>query len=110
MGGGPSPFGMDPADAVACARRPARRIDVRGVHAHLASGLDAGRSPRPSPPPWSTGRLAEVDAAEVDIGGGMAVDYTRPGGALRLGGLRPGPGEPSAGTRACGCGSSRAGR
>ncbi|MEU5789568.1 alanine racemase [Micromonospora purpureochromogenes] len=74
MGGGPSPFGMDPADAVECARRPPDGIEVRGVHAHLASGLDAplAGAVAAAVVRWS---VAEVGAAEVDVGGGMAVDY-----------------------------------
>ncbi|MET7948371.1 alanine racemase [Micromonospora sp. NPDC005324] len=77
MGGGPSPFGMDPADAVACARRPPAGIDVRGIHAHLASGLDAplAATVAAAVVGWAA---AEVDAAEVDVGGGMTVDYTDP--------------------------------
>ncbi|MEU8301559.1 alanine racemase [Micromonospora sp. NPDC048909] len=77
MGGGPSPFGMDPADAVRCARRPPAGVEVRGVHAHLASGLDAPLAGEVAAEVvrWSVGRL---DAAEVDVGGGMAVDYRDP--------------------------------
>ncbi|MEH1166275.1 alanine racemase [Micromonospora sp. CPCC 205539] len=77
MGGGPSPFGMDPADAVECARRPPAGIEVRGIHAHLASGLDAplAGAIAAAVARWST---AEVGAVEVDVGGGMAVDYADP--------------------------------
>ncbi|MEV4655156.1 alanine racemase [Micromonospora sp. NPDC049301] len=77
MGGGPSPFGMDPADAVECARRPPAGIDVRGVHAHLASGLDAPLAGAVAAAVirWS---VAEIGAAEVDVGGGMTVDYADP--------------------------------
>ncbi|WP_406074628.1 alanine racemase [Micromonospora sp. NBC_01638] len=77
MGGGPSPFGMDPADAVECARRPPAGIDVRGIHAHLASGLDAplAATVADAVVRWA---VAEVGAVEVDVGGGMAVDYTDP--------------------------------
>ncbi|MFG1838938.1 alanine racemase [Micromonospora sp. NPDC049175] len=77
MGGGPSPFGMDPADAVECARRPPAGIDVRGVHAHLASGLDAplAGAVAAAVVEWA---VTEVGAAEVDVGGGMAVDYADP--------------------------------
>ncbi|MFI6265003.1 alanine racemase [Micromonospora sp. NPDC051006] len=77
MGGGPSPFGMDPVDAVRCARRPPEGVEVRGVHAHLASGLDAPLAGEVAAEVvrWSVGQL---DAAEVDVGGGMAVDYRHP--------------------------------
>ncbi|MDG4807538.1 alanine racemase [Micromonospora sp. WMMD1120] len=77
MGGGPSPFGMDPADAIAAARRPPAGIDVRGVHAHLASGLDAPHAATVAAAVvrWA---VTEVGAAEVDVGGGMGVDYTDP--------------------------------
>ncbi|MEU8180076.1 alanine racemase [Micromonospora sp. NPDC049047] len=77
MGGGPSPFGMDPADAVECASRPPAGIDVRGVHAHLASGLDAplAATVAAAVVRWAT---AELGAVEVDVGGGMAVDYADP--------------------------------
>jgi diaminopimelate decarboxylase len=85
MGGVPGPFGMDPAEADACAAGLADLAGIRwaGVHAHLASGLDAA------------GCAAQGDAVlawalefagrhrlplhEVNIGGGMAVDYHRPG-------------------------------
>ncbi|ASW58073.1 alanine racemase [Plantactinospora sp. KBS50] len=77
MGGRPSPFGMEPAEAVQCARRPPAGIEVRGVHAHLASGLDAplAGAVAAAVVDWS---VAEVGAAEVDVGGGMAVDYADP--------------------------------
>ncbi|MEV1328463.1 alanine racemase [Micromonospora costi] len=77
MGGGPSPFGMDPSDAVVCARRPPAGVEVRGVHAHLASGLDAplAAAVAAAVVDWSVTRLG---AAEVDVGGGMAVHYTDP--------------------------------
>ncbi|PWR09270.1 decarboxylase [Micromonospora acroterricola] len=77
MGGGPSPFGMDPADAVECARRPPAGVQVRGIHAHLASGLDAplAGAVAAAVVRWA---VAEVGAAEVDVGGGMAVDYADP--------------------------------
>ncbi|WFF02690.1 alanine racemase [Micromonospora sp. WMMD964] len=77
MGGGPSPFGMDPADAIECARRPPAGIDVRGIHAHLASGLDASLAGTVAAAVvgWA---VTEVGADEVDVGGGMAVDYTDP--------------------------------
>ncbi|MCZ7377101.1 alanine racemase [Micromonospora sp. WMMC250] len=78
MGGGPSPFGMDPADAIECARRPPAGIDVRGIHAHLASGLDASLAGAVAAAVVSWA-VTEVGATEVDVGGGMAVDYADPG-------------------------------
>ncbi|MDG4836475.1 alanine racemase [Micromonospora sp. WMMD967] len=77
MGGGPSPFGMDPADAIECARRPPAGIHVRGIHAHLASGLDASLAGTVAAAVvrWA---VTEVGATEVDVGGGMAVDYADP--------------------------------
>ncbi|HSA51643.1 MAG TPA: type III PLP-dependent enzyme [Yinghuangia sp.] len=84
MGGRPSPFGMDPGTLDVCAQiladEPALRL--RGIHAHLASGLGA----------TALGSLAEhlldwaakwaarnrVDLHELNIGGGMAVDYGHP--------------------------------
>ncbi|SHK27563.1 diaminopimelate decarboxylase [Pseudonocardia thermophila] len=82
MGGGPSPFGMDPAEADACLAELPPEIELLGVHAHLASGLDAqacaaqGRTVLD----WAAAFAARhgVGLAEVVIGGGMHVDYTRP--------------------------------
>ncbi len=84
MGGRPSPFGMDPADLDACVSMLAAhpRIRLRGVHAHLASGLDAtaqlavaeriiGWAVR-----WTRAHGLPLD--EVNVGGGMAVDYAEP--------------------------------
>lgn len=84
MGGRPSPFGLDPAEIGDCVRflRGSRHVRLAGLHAHLASGLDA-------PAHLATvGRIAEaavrlaasVDAplAELNLGGGMAVDYAHP--------------------------------
>ncbi|QHE72954.1 type III PLP-dependent enzyme [Rhodococcus sp. WAY2] len=84
MGGVPSPFGMDPAeaDAVATERGQLPGIEVIGIHAHLASGHDA----------TGCAGLAETVLAwaghfahrhglalhQVNVGGGMAVDYNRP--------------------------------
>ncbi|MGI5132673.1 alanine racemase [Pseudonocardia sp. CA-107938] len=82
MGGGPSPFGMDPGEIDACVAELPPEIALVGVHAHLASGLDAadcaaqGRAVLD----WAGGFAARhaVALAEVVIGGGMNVDYTRP--------------------------------
>ncbi|MCX4756795.1 type III PLP-dependent enzyme [Kitasatospora purpeofusca] len=92
MGGRPTPFGLDPDRAEAAVRLltepvgplgPVRRqLRLRGVHAHLASGLAAPEQLALAEQivGWST-RLAERHAFaldEVNVGGGMAVDYADP--------------------------------
>ncbi|MCC9708183.1 type III PLP-dependent enzyme [Streptomyces sp. MNU76] len=82
MGGRPTPFGLDPERAPDVLRlltdgtHP--HLELRGVHAHLASGLDAPQqlSVARSIVEWATG--LGVPIAEVNVGGGMTVDYTRP--------------------------------
>lgn len=84
MGGRPSPFGMDPAEADTCAAalRSLAGIEFMGIHAHLASGLD----PVPCAAQgaaihrWAVdyARRHGLPLAEVNIGGGMNVDYVRP--------------------------------
>ncbi|HEY1624283.1 MAG TPA: alanine racemase [Streptosporangiaceae bacterium] len=84
MGGKPSPFGMDAAllDACADVLSSYGSVRLRGLHAHVASGLDAddllasagrllafGRD-------WCSAR--GVRDPEFNLGGGMAVDYRRP--------------------------------
>lgn len=84
MGGRPSPFGMDPAHLDSCVQLLAEhpRIRLRGFHAHLASGLDApaqltlveqivGWATR-----WAGAHGLPLD--EVNVGGGMGVDYAEP--------------------------------
>jgi diaminopimelate decarboxylase len=89
MGGAPTPFGMDPALLDHCASwlaeasPPARALRLRGLHAHLASGLDARASLA------AAGRVLDfargwcarhgVRDQEINLGGGMTVDYRRPG-------------------------------
>ncbi|WP_338900575.1 type III PLP-dependent enzyme [Streptomyces sp. TG1A-60] len=82
MGGRPTPFGLDPAQAPE-ALRPLTdgtcpHLALLGVHAHLASGLDAPEqlSVARSVVEWATG--LGVPLSEVNVGGGMAVDYARP--------------------------------
>lgn len=86
MGGRPAPFGMSADEASEALRLltdgDSVGLEAAGVHAHLASGLPAGALLRVAG--------AVVDAAaelarrhgttlnEVVVGGGMAVDYTRP--------------------------------
>ena len=87
MGGQPSPFGMDPAALDECAGwlaaggAEAGQLRLRGLHAHLASGLDAPAALA------AAGRVLGfarrwcarhgVRNPEIDLGGGMAVDYRR---------------------------------
>ncbi|HEX4830076.1 MAG TPA: alanine racemase [Trebonia sp.] len=87
--GGPSPFGLDPAGLDDCAgwlaagSAEAGQVRLRGLHAHLASGLDAAALLE------SAGRVLRfarawcarhgVRAPEVNLGGGMGVDYGAPG-------------------------------
>jgi diaminopimelate decarboxylase len=82
MGGRPTPFGMDPAEAVEVVRTLADgthpHLELRGVHAHLASGLEAAElvTVAGSIVDWATG--LGVPLAEVNVGGGMHVDYADP--------------------------------
>lgn len=85
MGGTPSPFGMDPEAADAAAADLARLDAVRfvGIHAHLASGLGPAQcaAMADSILRWA-GRFARrhsLPLEEVNVGGGMAVDYACPG-------------------------------
>lgn len=81
MGG---PFGMDPATMAQCTAllRMAPRLRFRGVHAHLASGLDPGRLARLAGEVvgWarSWAERQDLPLHEVNLGGGMAVDYATP--------------------------------
>ncbi|MFG3384367.1 type III PLP-dependent enzyme [Streptomyces sp. NPDC047999] len=78
------PFGMDPALIEECrpilAASPWLRL--HGIHAHLASGLDAEAMLRQSEQilawarPWLSS--AGVESPEINLGGGMAVDYAHP--------------------------------
>ncbi|MQS15077.1 type III PLP-dependent enzyme [Streptomyces kaniharaensis] len=88
MGGRPTPFGLDPDRAEECARLLTgdsplgRQLRLRGVHAHLASGLAATEQLAVAEQivDWSAA-LAErlgFPLDEVNVGGGMAVDYEDP--------------------------------
>ncbi|MER6912593.1 type III PLP-dependent enzyme [Streptomyces sp. NPDC000594] len=90
MGGRPAPFGIDPADAdtvlsALTARAGDREspLEFLGVHAHLASGLDADAqlAVAASVTAWAAELTARhgLPLREVNVGGGMAVDYARPG-------------------------------
>ncbi|HEV2638208.1 MAG TPA: type III PLP-dependent enzyme [Actinocrinis sp.] len=86
MGGGPSPFGLDPTQADAMMRQftdsshPA--LELLGVHAHLGSGLAAPEqlAVARSTVEWAEALFARHGVAlrEVNVGGGMHVDYTDP--------------------------------
>jgi diaminopimelate decarboxylase len=77
MGGAPTPFGMAPEQALACAEQHPPGVRIRGVHAHLASGLSAPAAAGVARQvtEWA---VTELGATEVNVGGGMAVDYTDP--------------------------------
>ncbi|MET7905212.1 type III PLP-dependent enzyme [Streptomyces sp. NPDC005355] len=84
MGGQAGPFGLYPERLDACLAVIAadRRVRLRGLHVHLASGLDApahldlASDVLDWARGWATDRDAEL--TEVNIGGGMGVDYARP--------------------------------
>ena len=84
MGGAPSPFGMDPEEADAAARElpGLPGIAVLGVHAHLASGLGPEQCAAQAEgiAAWAAGFAARHGIAlrEVNVGGGMDVDYSAP--------------------------------
>ncbi|MGD3108860.1 type III PLP-dependent enzyme [Streptomyces sp. YGL11-2] len=86
MGGRPTPFGLDPtqADEVVAllAGDTCPQLELRGIHAHLASGLEAPEQLAVSGAivTWAAGLAARhrVPLPEVTIGGGMAVDYAAP--------------------------------
>ncbi|MFC0602267.1 type III PLP-dependent enzyme [Streptomyces palmae] len=78
------PFGMDPKLIESCHAILAASpwVRLRGIHAHLASGLDALALLRQAAEilewarPWAD--KAGVEAPEFNLGGGMAVDYSDP--------------------------------
>ncbi|GAA3612363.1 type III PLP-dependent enzyme [Kineosporia mesophila] len=85
------PFGMD-EDTLAVAARTARDaaaagsgVRVRGLHVHLASGLDAGQKLTLDARVlawarcWLEQYLPGRDRPEINLGGGMTVDYADPG-------------------------------
>jgi hypothetical protein len=85
MGGKPSPFGMDVELLRRCTPFPSS-VRLRGLHAHLASGVGADGLLAAAGRLVSFGRqwCAEqgVTEPEFNLGGGMAVDYTRPDGVF----------------------------
>jgi len=84
MGGRPSPFGIDPDALDGCLRVLAAttRLRLRGIHTHLASGLDAPAQLALAQQvlAWAAAWAdhAGVRLEEVNLGGGMAVDYAAP--------------------------------
>ncbi|MEV5243083.1 type III PLP-dependent enzyme [Streptomyces cinnamoneus] len=83
MGGRPSPFGLDPRRAESCLPLlRGRRLRLRGIHAHLASGLDAPAQLALAARITDWARELDerhgLGLTEVNVGGGMAVDYARP--------------------------------
>jgi diaminopimelate decarboxylase len=76
--GGPSQFGIDPGalDECLAVLRDTDCLVWHGIHAHLASGLAAAEQTRlaSAVAEWAARR----GAREVDVGGGMAVDYADP--------------------------------
>ncbi|MFJ9680539.1 type III PLP-dependent enzyme [Streptomyces sp. NPDC101194] len=84
MGGHPSPFGMDPERLDRCLELIASHPGIRllGVHLHLASGLraEAQSALVDKILTWAEDWAHErgIDLAEVNVGGGMDVDYAHP--------------------------------
>ncbi|MEZ0076727.1 type III PLP-dependent enzyme [Planotetraspora sp. GP83] len=78
MGGGATPFGMDPQGIAECVRLLEKQdvVRLRGVHAHLASGLDAPRLLELAAVVLDYAR--GLGATEINLGGGMAVSYADP--------------------------------
>jgi diaminopimelate decarboxylase len=66
------PFGMDEAGVRECLPLFTDRVRLRGVHSHLASGLEAHQLVK------LAGTLLDNGHDEVNLGGGMAVCYASP--------------------------------
>jgi diaminopimelate decarboxylase len=87
MGGRPAPFGMDPVLLDHCAEwlsaGGSGHVRLRGLHAHLGSGLDAAALLGTAAKILGFGRewcaRHGVRRPEFNLGGGMAVDYRKPG-------------------------------
>ncbi|WP_239115033.1 alanine racemase [Planotetraspora kaengkrachanensis] len=79
MGGGATPFGMDPAGVAECVDLLERQgtVRLRGLHAHLASGLDAEAALEVAA--GVLGHARGLGLTEINLGGGMAVSYDDPG-------------------------------
>jgi diaminopimelate decarboxylase len=84
MGGSANPFGMNARDLDRCTRLlPGTGLRLRGLHAHLASGLGptAALAAADGVLRFARGWCARAGVAHpvITLGGGMAVDYRRPG-------------------------------
>ncbi|MEW2402387.1 type III PLP-dependent enzyme [Streptomyces sp. NPDC046862] len=83
MGGRPTPFGLDPSRAAPVLRALTDgthpHLELRGIHAHLASGLDAPDLLAVARAVVTWAAELGVPIGEVNVGGGMSVDYARPG-------------------------------
>ncbi|MFG1704070.1 type III PLP-dependent enzyme [Nonomuraea sp. M3C6] len=66
------PFGMDEQGVAECLALFTDRVRLRGVHTHLASGLDSAQLIRLAE------TLLDNEYEEVNLGGGMAVSYAAP--------------------------------
>ena len=79
MGGGATPFGMDPAGVAECMDllETQDTVRLRGLHAHLASGLDAAAMLELAA--GVLGYARGLGLTEINLGGGMAVSYRDPG-------------------------------
>ncbi|WP_327292891.1 type III PLP-dependent enzyme [Streptomyces sp. NBC_01198] len=86
MGGRPSPFGLDPREADTAMRMltdgSCPQLEFTGVHAHLASGLGAPElaAVAEAVTDWAAALAHRhgVTLHEVNVGGGMHVDYADP--------------------------------
>jgi diaminopimelate decarboxylase len=80
MGGRPSQFGLDPGEVAGCLEIIAanRSLTWHGVHAHLASGLAAADQLALAGAIVDWALRLPVRPDEVNVGGGMAVDYGNP--------------------------------
>ncbi|MGW3149912.1 type III PLP-dependent enzyme [Streptomyces sp. NPDC001177] len=84
MGGRPSPFGLDPGHLDRCLALIADdpRIRLHGIHVHLASGLDCAAHLDLAGQVLTWARewadQQDVELSEVNLGGGMGVDYAGP--------------------------------
>ncbi|MBN6050960.1 alanine racemase [Nonomuraea sp. RK-328] len=78
MGGGATPFGMDPGGIAECMSLLEEQdaVQLRGLHSHLASGLDAVRMLEVAEKVLDYAR--GLGLTEINLGGGMAVSYTDP--------------------------------
>ncbi|MBG0818380.1 alanine racemase [Planomonospora sp. ID82291] len=78
MGGGATPFGMDPDGVTECLAlvQGQDRVRVHGIHAHLASGLHAEQLLQLASAVVDYAR--GLGLSEINLGGGMAVSYADP--------------------------------